>query len=153
MKHGMSLPSLAGYNNHVQKFILIAGSRGYKTWTTVAIYHRRLSSFVAIASDYFEMPISCATSGSDFCGVCSNLAPVSYSFTLWSTRCFVVGFLARSDPVDLTLLITFQMYLMLRAVFSKHLRRNFQLNYTSHTIRTENHAAEQCIEPHRFTQK
>jgi hypothetical protein len=112
MKHGMSLPSWAGYNSHVQKFILIAGSRGYKTWTTVAIYHRRLSSFVAVASDYFEMPISCATSGGDFCGVCSNLSPVSYNFTLRSARCFVVGFLARSDPVDLTLLITFQMYIL-----------------------------------------
>jgi hypothetical protein len=47
-----------------------------------------------MAADNFEMLVSCARRLSDFCGVCSNLAPISSSFSLVSTRC-VLTFLVQ----------------------------------------------------------
>jgi hypothetical protein len=41
----------------------------------------------------------------DFSGVCSDLAPISSSFYSVSAWHSLVGFLSRSDPVDLTLLM------------------------------------------------
>jgi hypothetical protein len=36
--------------------------------------------FLSVATDDFEMPVSCARRFNDFCGICSNIAPVSSNF-------------------------------------------------------------------------
>jgi hypothetical protein len=66
--------------NQLQKLILLARLHGCKAWTTVALYSQSLSSFVALAADDSEMPVSCARRLNDFCGVCSNLALISSCF-------------------------------------------------------------------------
>jgi hypothetical protein len=64
----------------------------------------------------FSKLVSCARCLSDFCGVCSNLAPILSSFPLVSMLHFLAGFLSRSDPVDLILLISLWMPVMLGTV-------------------------------------
>jgi hypothetical protein len=56
------------HRQELTKNQLLAGSRGCKT-RTVFLYGRSLSSFVALAADDFEMPVSCARRLNDFCDV------------------------------------------------------------------------------------
>jgi hypothetical protein len=49
-------------------------------YCTVAWCGRNLSNFVALAADDLDIPVSCARRLNDLCGVCSNLALISYSF-------------------------------------------------------------------------
>jgi hypothetical protein len=86
--------------------VLLTGSHGYKAWTSGVLYGRSSSSFLIVAADDFEMPISCARRLSDFCGVCCNLASISSSFFLISTRRFLACFLSRCHPVNTILLIS-----------------------------------------------
>jgi hypothetical protein len=73
--------------------------------STIPLHGRNLNSLVAKVADNFEMPFSCARHPSDFCGVCSNVAPVSSSVSSVSKRSILSGFLYRSDLIDLPLLI------------------------------------------------
>jgi hypothetical protein len=109
----------------LRKLILLTGSRGCKAWTTVFFYGRSLSSFIALAADDFEMPVSCARRLNDLCGVCSNLDLNSSSFSSLSSLRFLAGILSRSDPVDLTLLISLWMSVVLGTVIPGNLQRNF----------------------------
>jgi hypothetical protein len=59
----------------------------------VALYGRSLRSFI-VAGDDVDMPVSCARRLSDFCGVCSNLAPISSSI-VHQTRSVFSIFLIR----------------------------------------------------------
>jgi hypothetical protein len=59
--------------------VLLAGSHGCKI-TTFVLYGLSLSSFVAVAGDDFETPVSCARHASVVCGVFSNLAHISSIF-------------------------------------------------------------------------
>jgi hypothetical protein len=72
-----------------------------------------VSSFIPVAADDLEMPVSCAKHLSDLCSVCYNLAFVSSNFSSVSTWCFLAGFLSISDPVDLIFLISSWMPLCL----------------------------------------
>jgi hypothetical protein len=65
----------------------------------------------------FETLVSCVRHLSNFCGAFYNLVPISSSFSLVSTQCFLAGFFFRSDTVDLILLISSWMPLELRTVF------------------------------------
>jgi hypothetical protein len=42
-----------------------------------------------MAADDFEILVSCARHLCDFCGLCSNLAPILSSFSSVSTQCLV----------------------------------------------------------------
>jgi hypothetical protein len=88
----------------------------------VALYGLSLNSFITVAADNLEMPVTCAWHLSDFCGVDSKLAPISYRFSLISTWHFLAGCLSRSDPMDLTLLISLRMSLLLETVFLGNLQ-------------------------------
>jgi hypothetical protein len=103
VKWGSSSPSWTDCKNQLQKFIMLGGSRGCKSLTTVTLYSRSLNSFVTKAADDLKMPASCASCLSDFCSLYSNLDPILSSFSLVSTQCFLARFLSRSVPVDLTL--------------------------------------------------
>jgi hypothetical protein len=109
----------------LQKLILLAKSHGCKAWTTVTLYNWSLSNFIALATDNFKMLVSCARHLSDFSGVCSNLVPILYSFSLVSTQQFLAVFLSRSDPVDLTLLISLWMPVVLVTAILGTLQQNF----------------------------
>jgi hypothetical protein len=78
------------------------------TWLQIMnyslLYGPGLSSFVAKARDDVEMLVSFARYLTDFCGVCTDLAPVSSSFSPVSIRRCLVALLSRSDQVDLPLL-------------------------------------------------
>jgi hypothetical protein len=77
------------------------------------LYGQSVSSFVALAADDFETPVSCAGQLSDFRGVCSHLAHILSSFSLVTTPRFLAG-----DPVELTLLISSWMPVVLETVIS-----------------------------------
>jgi hypothetical protein len=89
------------------------------------LYGQSLSSFVALAVEDFEMLVSCARHLSDISGACFNLAPITFSFSLICTQRFLEGFLSRSDPVDLTLLISLWMPVVLGTVIPGNLLKNF----------------------------
>jgi hypothetical protein len=91
-------PSWTDCKNHLQKLILLVASRGCKAWTAVTLYGRGLSSFVSLAADDLEMSFSCARRLSDFCDVCSNLAPISSIFYSVSTQRLFSRFLAQKWP-------------------------------------------------------
>jgi hypothetical protein len=101
-KKGSASPSWTDCKCQLQKLTLLAVLCGCKVRTTASLYGWSLSSFVAVAADDFEMPVSYVRHFSDFCGVHFNPAPISYSFFSVSMRCFLAGFLPRSDAVDLT---------------------------------------------------
>lgn len=67
------------------------------------------------------MLFSCAKHLSDFCGVSFNVALISSSFSLVATEHFFSGFLYRSDPVDLTSLISSWMLVVLGIVMPENL--------------------------------
>jgi hypothetical protein len=101
----------------LQELILLASSRDCKALITVAVYGQNFSSYIALAADDCEMLVSCARQLSDFCGVCSTLAPILSSLSSISTQhSFLAGLLSRSDPVDLILLISVWMLIVLGSV-------------------------------------
>jgi hypothetical protein len=102
------------------------------------------------------MPVSCAGYLTDFSGVCFNLALISSGVSLVSTWHFLAGFLSRSDPVDLTFLISFWTPLVLGTVFPVNLLMKFSPTLSSrttfHMIHTEEHAVQQYTKPFEDTQ-
>jgi hypothetical protein len=65
--------------------------------------------------------------------------------------------LSRSDPVDLTLLISFGCLLCLelwfREIYGEVFSNAFLQNHVSHVIHTEKHVVQQYIEPYPHTQQ
>jgi hypothetical protein len=79
-----------------------------------------LSRFVTLAADNFEIFVCCMKHLGDSFGAFSNLSFILSSLSL---HC-LVGFLCRSDPVDLTFLISLWMPVVLRIVIPGNLQQN-----------------------------
>lgn len=84
-KWGSSWSSWTGCRDLLQKLTLLAESHVCRVWATVAFYRLILSIFLDMASNDFEMLVSSARRLSYFCGVCSNLASISSSFSSVNT--------------------------------------------------------------------
>jgi hypothetical protein len=78
------------------------------------LYGQSLSNFIDFDADYIEIPISCVWHLSACHAEYSSLTPMSSTFSSIST--FLVGFVSKSDPVDLTLLISLWMTVLLGTV-------------------------------------
>jgi hypothetical protein len=89
-------PSWTDCKSQLQILTLLAVSHGCRACTAVALYGQSLSSFVCSLWQLMILrcSVSCAWCLSDFCGVCSNLAPFSCSFSSVSRQCFLPGFLS-----------------------------------------------------------
>jgi hypothetical protein len=79
-------------------------------------YGRSLSSFIAKAADYFEMPFSSAVLFV-ISVVCSYLETILSRFYPVSTRRFLTGVLSVTDPADLIFLISLWMHVVFGTVF------------------------------------
>jgi hypothetical protein len=68
------------FNNESWKFVVVAGSRGCKAWTTVTLYGRSLSTLVANPAGDFCVPVCCARRPTNFCCVLLSSPHFVYFF-------------------------------------------------------------------------
>ena len=73
----------------------------------VATIHEQQSACMVSILRVIEISVSCASHRRDFCGVCSNLSPTSFSFSSVSTHLFALQFLLRIVPASLNLVTSF----------------------------------------------
>jgi hypothetical protein len=96
---GSSSPSTTDCRNQLQKWILIAGSRGCKAWITIVLQGLSFSNCVALLALYYDTPVSWARRFVDFLGVCSSLALTSSNFSSVSTRRLCFGYCLLRVPL------------------------------------------------------
>jgi hypothetical protein len=114
----------------LQKLILLATSCRCKARTTVTLYSKILSSFIAKAVDNLRCQ-SLVQEISTIYVVYSNLAPVLSSFPLVTTQRILAGFLSRSDPVDPTLFIRSWLHPCLGTVILRNPKQNLLRHFQS----------------------
>jgi hypothetical protein len=97
----MLLSILHRYGSSFCRFcpsILLAASRDCKACTSVAVYGRILSSFLAMAADNFEMPVSCAGALVIYELCVLNLPLFFFRFIVGKQSAFSGRFLVQKRP-------------------------------------------------------
>jgi hypothetical protein len=122
---GSISPSMTDCRNQLQKWTLLAGSRGFKPWIAVVLYGLSFSDYVAVLALDFDTPVSWTRRFSDFLGVCTSLTPMSSSFSSVSTRRLCFCFMSIKSPVDLSLFTKLWIVCLLENLSSRNFRRHF----------------------------
>jgi hypothetical protein len=107
-------------------------ARLQKEWISVALYDPNFRNWVAVLALDADTPVSWARRFSDFRGVCSSLAPMSYNFSSVSTRRLCFCFLYIKSLVDLSLFAK----LWFVCLSSRNLRRNFRRHFLAYSYFT-----------------
>jgi hypothetical protein len=146
---GSISPSTTDSRNQLQKWTLLAGSRGCKEWITVVLQGLSFHNCVALLALDFDSAVSWARRFSDFLGEYSSLAPMSCNLSI-STRHLCYCFLSINSPVVLSLFTKLWIIFLSRTLSSRTLCRNFRRRFLTDPYFTwESYRNTHCSEVYR----